>query len=75
MDRQYNGTEPESAQVIDNRALVHQAVGIISVQLAVPIPAAMKRLQSYAADHQRTIADVAADVVARRLRFDDDSTR
>jgi hypothetical protein len=32
----------------------------------------LDRLQAYAADHGRFVADVAADVVARRLRFDAD---
>ncbi len=45
---------------------------MISVQLAVPIPVAMKRLQDYAAEHGRTRADVVADIVARRLIFDAD---
>ena len=42
---------------------------MISVQLEVPSPVALERLQAYATEHRRPIPDVAADVVARRLRF------
>jgi hypothetical protein len=72
MNQRANGTTPKNAQVIDNRSVVNQAVGMISVQLAVPMPVAMKRLQDYAAEHGRTLGDVASDIVARRLQFDVD---
>jgi hypothetical protein len=60
-------TQPKNAHVTADRAVVHHAVGMISVQLAVSIATALQRLQAYAADHRQTVADVAADVVARRL--------
>ncbi|WP_194910540.1 ANTAR domain-containing protein [Catenulispora rubra] len=72
MNQRANGATPKNAQAIYNRSVVQQAVGMISVQLAVPIPVAMKRLQDYAAEHGRTRADVVADIVARRLIFDAD---
>ncbi|WP_194922568.1 ANTAR domain-containing protein [Catenulispora pinisilvae] len=74
INQQINGTQPENAHVIYDRAAVNQAAGMISVQLEVPIPAALLRLQAYAADHGQTVAEVAADVVARRLRFGTDGT-
>ena len=55
---------------LDRRAVVHQAAGMISVQLAVYVPAALLRLRAHAYAANRSILDVAADVVARRLRFD-----
>ena len=60
----------EVARAMETRAVVHQATGMISVQLNSNLAAAMSRLRahSYAAD--RSILDVAADVVARRLAFD-----
>jgi hypothetical protein len=53
---------------------VHQATGMISVQLGVSIAVALTRLRAYAYAHERRLGDVAADVVARRLRFESDAT-
>jgi GAF domain-containing protein len=53
------------------RAEVHQATGMISVQLGVSLAEALVRLRAHAWSGDRLLADVAADVVARRLRFDD----
>ncbi|TCO48983.1 GAF and ANTAR domain-containing protein [Actinocrispum wychmicini] len=52
-----------------SRTEVHQAAGMISAQLGVPMEEAMMRLRAYAFAHERTIADVARDVVTRRLRL------
>jgi hypothetical protein len=51
------------------RAEVHQATGMISVQLGVGQAEALVRLRAYAFSERRAVADVAADVVARRMRF------
>ncbi|MEV6010729.1 GAF and ANTAR domain-containing protein [Streptomyces sp. NPDC051976] len=56
-----------------HRAVVHQATGMISVQLALPLGKALLRLRAYAYGHDRSIIDAAQDVVSRRLRLDDDS--
>ena len=48
---------------------VHQATGMISIQLGVSIALALTRLRAYSYAHDRRLSDVAADVVARRLRF------
>jgi AmiR/NasT family two-component response regulator len=53
------------------RAEVHQATGMVSVQLDVSQAVALVRLRAYAFSEHRPLADVAADVVARRMRFDD----
>lgn len=58
------------SDVLERRAVVHQAAGMISVQLSVDVPAALVRLRAHAYAANRSILDVAADVVARRLRFD-----
>ncbi|MGP3999578.1 GAF and ANTAR domain-containing protein [Streptomyces sp. 8N706] len=55
-----------------HRAVVHQATGMISVQLGVAMEEALLRLRAYAYGSERPLGEVAADVVARRLRFDDD---
>ncbi|HTA08631.1 MAG TPA: ANTAR domain-containing protein [Streptosporangiaceae bacterium] len=68
-----DGPEPQwvSDQTSGYRAEVHQATGMISVQLDVTQAVALIRLRAYAFSQHRPLADVAADVVARRLRFDD----
>ncbi len=68
-----DGPEPQwvSDQVPGYRAEVHQATGMISAQLDVTQAAALIRLRAYAFSHRRPLADVAADVVARRMIFDD----
>ncbi|MEH0935449.1 GAF and ANTAR domain-containing protein [Micromonospora psammae] len=48
---------------------VHQATGMIVVQLGVPAAVALVRLRAYAYSQDRQLRDVAADVVARRLRL------
>lgn len=58
------------AQPVTYRAEVHQATGMISVQLGVGLAEAVARLRAHAWSGDRLLADVAADVVARRLRFD-----
>jgi hypothetical protein len=52
---------------------VHQATGMIIVQLGVSAAVALARLRAYAYTHDRRLRDVAADLVARRLRFDADA--
>lgn len=60
----------ELAAGADFRYVVHQAAGIVAVQLDVPIAHALIRLRAYAFGQSRRLASVAEDVVARRLRFD-----
>ncbi|MFD9460823.1 ANTAR domain-containing protein [Streptomyces sp. NPDC060027] len=55
-----------------HRAVVHQATGMISVQLGVPMDVALLRLRARAYGSERPLGEVAEDVVARRLRFNDD---
>lgn len=49
---------------------VHQATGMISAQLGVGMDEAFVRLRARAFADRRRLAELAADVVARRLRFD-----
>jgi hypothetical protein len=55
-----------------NRAEVHQATGMILAQLDVPAQDAFVRLRAHAFATGRPLADVARDVVARRLVFTQD---
>jgi hypothetical protein len=56
-----------------HRAVVDQATGMLTVQLGVPIAEAFARLRAYAYSEGRRLADVAGDIVARRLRLDADT--
>lgn len=51
--------------------VVHQAAGMVSAQLDVSVAQALIRLRGFAFGHGRPLADVAREVVARRLRFGD----
>jgi hypothetical protein len=51
--------------------VVHQAAGMVSVQLEVTVAEALIRLRAYAFRVERPVDVVARDVVARRLRFTD----
>lgn len=53
------------------RREVHQATGMILVQLNTTATAAYSRLQAYAFAHGRPIQDVARDVVNRDLTFEE----
>jgi len=54
------------------RFVVHQAAGMIAVQLGIDVADALIRLRAYAFVDGAGVSDVAAEVVARRLRFDQD---
>jgi hypothetical protein len=53
------------------RFVVHQASGMVSAQLSVTLREALIRLRGHAFANDRLVTDVAKDVVARRLRFDE----
>jgi hypothetical protein len=73
------GARPDTVELAGQRddptvhqAQVHQATGMILVQLGVSAEAAFARLRAYAYAHDRRLGDVARDVVERRLRFTPD---
>ncbi len=51
-------------------AEVHQATGMVSVQLGVPVDEAFVRLRAHAFAQRRPLREVARDVVQRRLRLE-----
>jgi len=55
-----------------HRAEIDQATGMLTVQLGVPVTEAFVRLRAYAYSQDRRLADVAGDIVARRLRLHPD---
>jgi hypothetical protein len=73
------GAQPDTADLAWQRddptahqAQVHQATGMILVQLGTSAEAAFARLRAYAYAHDRRLSEVASDVVQRRLRFEPD---
>ncbi|MDT0353213.1 GAF and ANTAR domain-containing protein [Pseudonocardia charpentierae] len=57
---------------VSGRAEVHQATGMVLVQLDVDAEVALARMRAHAFVEQRLLIDVARDVVSRKLRFTDD---
>jgi hypothetical protein len=55
----------------DFQYVVHQASGMVAAQLGVSVGHALVRLRAYSFGHDRPLPEVAADIVARRLRLDD----
>ena len=51
------------------RYLVHQASGMVAVQLGVGVGEALIRLRAYAFGNDRLLDEVADEVVGRQLRF------
>lgn len=49
---------------------VHNAAGAVAVQLGVTIAEALARMRAYAFSHDRSLRDVAQDVIDRKLRFE-----
>ena len=54
----------------DFHFVVHNAAGMVSVQEHVSVTEALILLRAFAFSHDRLLADVAGDVVARRLRLE-----
>lgn len=52
------------------RVQVHQATGMIAAQLGVSMSDALAAIRAHAYAHGRSLADLAADVLARRVRLD-----
>jgi hypothetical protein len=53
----------------DFHYVVHNAAGMVSVQEGISVTEALIRLRAFAFSNDRLLADVAEDVVARRLRL------
>ncbi len=61
------GAELEAGTAL--RFVVHQATGMVAVQLEIGVTEALVRLRAFAFAQNRTVLDVAGDVVARRVRL------
>lgn len=62
------------AAISARRAQVHQATGMVAAQLGVSMTDALAVLRARAYAHSRGLADLAADILARRVRLDADRT-
>lgn len=56
---------------VDPRAEIHQATGMMTIQLGVGFVEALLRLRAHAFATGRSVSAIAADVVSRRMFFDD----
>jgi len=56
------------------RFVVHQAAGMVAVQLGVSVDDALLRIRAHAFSTDETVVEVAEGVLARRLRFDPDDS-
>jgi len=70
-----DGEHAALTEPIDSRAEIHQATGMITIQLGISLTEALLRLRAHAYDSGQTVTEVAAEVVGRRLHFDNDETR
>lgn len=59
-------------EAVAYRAEIYQASGMIAIQLQIPATEALLRIRAYAFANDQTLSAVAAEIVARRLRLDDD---
>ena len=58
------------SELADIRPVVHQAAGMVAIQLDVTLEVALARLRAAAFAAERSLREVAADVVARRIGLD-----
>ena len=58
--------------VVGYRAEIHQASGMVSIQLRISVTEALLRIRAHAFAIGSPVGVVAGDIVARRLRLSDD---
>ncbi len=64
-----DGVAPDALAVLDDRAEVHQATGVVSVQAGVALAEAIVLLRARAYAEQRPVGDLARDVLAGTVDF------
>jgi ANTAR domain-containing protein len=69
------GVDVQAPDLALHRAEIDQATGMLTVQLGVSVAEAFARLRAYAYAGDRRLAEVAGDIVARRLRLAPDGGR
>jgi GAF domain/ANTAR domain len=77
LDGQAQAPEGRAAEgldeALDYHAEVHQAQGMVMVQLSVSLAEALALMRAYAYSDDRSLGEVARDVVIRTLRLDEES--
>jgi ANTAR domain len=63
-----------SSGYFETRPEIHQATGMVSVQLGISVDEAFIRLRARAFAENQPLSELATDVVARRVRFDNEET-
>lgn len=69
-----DGSGTLSVPVLEDRAEVHQATGVVSVQAGVALPHALALLRARAFAEERPVLELARAVLRREVTFDDDAT-
>lgn len=69
---QSDDADPAFGGALDGQFAVYQAQGMLQMQLGVSLHEAMARLRAYAYAHERSLGEVAEDVIARRLVIEPD---
>jgi hypothetical protein len=57
--------------LVDTQAEVHQATGMVAVDMPVSSAEALLRIRGHAFAHHMTLTEVAKEIIERRLRLDD----
>jgi GAF domain/ANTAR domain len=71
LDGQEQTTEiDELDEAFEHRAALFQAQGMVMVQLGISLAEALARIRAHAYATDRPLSEMAADIVARRLRLD-----
>lgn len=68
----HDDAAPDIGDVVAYRAELYQASGMVAVQLRVSASEALLRIRAHAFALGHTVGEVAAEIVARRLRLPDD---
>lgn len=68
-DAPHGSLAPELERDGEFHFVVHNAAGVISVQLGVSVTEALMRLRAYAFSNGRPLDEVAEDIIAHRLRL------
>ena len=56
--------------LVDIQAEVHQATGMVAVDMRVSLAEALLRIRGHAFAHHKTLTEVAKEIIERRLRLD-----
>jgi hypothetical protein len=69
--RESDADPSRDRRFFDDRPEIHQATGMVSIQLGVDVRTALLRIRARAYAEGRLLSEMAADVVARTLHFDE----